>query len=142
MLTIHTRAIGSRRPLLEDWSIGFPPEWAEGGDELTLRVLVSRIVRAQVRQFRERQEEQRFVRALTAGQIAEGAAKGRIDSGGRILHQNVDEEEAVGAALQAFEDGLYMVIVDEEQKKELDRPVRLRPDSDVSFIRLTMLAGG
>ena len=62
--------------------------------------------------------------------------------GGRNLKQKVDEEDAVGAALQAFEDGLYLVVLDGEEQRELDREVYLQPDSRVTFVRLAMLAGG
>jgi hypothetical protein len=48
----------------------------------------------------------------------------------------------VAAALQAFEDGLYVIIVDGEEQAELDRDVSLQPDSRVTFVRLAMLAGG
>lgn len=62
--------------------------------------------------------------------------------GGRDLEQNVDVEEAIGVALQAFEDGLYLVIVDGEEKRSLDAQVFVKEDSSVAFVRLVMLAGG
>jgi hypothetical protein len=61
---------------------------------------------------------------------------------GRGLKQKVDGEEAVAAALQAFEDGLYLVILDGEEQAELDREVSLQPDSHVTCVRVVMLAGG
>ena len=79
---------------------------------------------------------------LTARQIEEGVAGGKIDSGGRPLAQEVNEEQAVGAALQAFEDRLYLVVLDGQEQRELDRQVFLRPDSRLTFVRLVMLAGG
>jgi hypothetical protein len=142
MITINGKTIGQRKPLFADWSIPFPPDLREGGDRLTLRDLISRIVRAEVEAFRRRQHDRQFLRALTEKQIAEGADKGKVDMGGRKLQQAVDDEEAVATALQAFEDGLYLVVVDGEEQAELDREVHLRPDSRVTFVRLVMLAGG
>ena len=83
-----------------------------------------------------------IVRILTERQIEEGLVKGRIDSGGRNLHQTVNPDEAVATALQAFEDGLYLVILDGDEQRELDRQIFLQTDSHVVFVRMVMLAGG
>lgn len=142
MITISGKTIGKKQPLFADWSIPFPPDLDEGGDRLTLRDLITRVVRGEVEAFRQRQQERQLVRALTASQVDEGVRKGKVDMGGRTLKQPVDEEDAVAVALQAFEDGLYLVILDGEEQSELDREVNLQPDSRVTFVRLVMLAGG
>ncbi len=69
--------------------------------------------------------------------------QGKISSGGEEFDaQPVDEETAVGAALQAFEDGLYFVVIDDVQCRDLEVRIVLKPESRVTFIRLTLLAGG
>ena len=142
MLTIRGKAIGARRPLFADWSIPFPPEWQDEGG-ITLRDLISRVVRSEVQAFRERQEDRQVFRALSARQIADGEEKGKIEMGGsEFAPQPVDEEEAVAVACQAFEDGLYLVVIDEEDYREIDREVHLQSDSQITFVRLTLLAGG
>lgn len=138
MLTIEAKAIGQRKPLLSDWSVPAP----EGAT--TLRKLLDRIVRAEVDAFHKRQDDRRLFRALTAKQVAGGAAKGKIVTG---LHEEakptqVNPDEAVAVAVQAFEDGMFLVVIDEEERKELDADLLLKPDSRVTFIRLSMLAGG
>lgn len=141
-LTIRGKALGSRKPLFADWSIPFPPEWRDEGG-LTLRDLIARVVRSEVQAFRQRQEDRQVFRALTARQIAAGAEKGKITSGGsEVPVQPVDEEEAVATACQAFEDGLFLVVIDGEEEREIDREIHLRPDSQIAFVRLTLLAGG
>ena len=142
MITINGKTVGRKKPLFADWSIPFPPDLRPGGDRLTLRDLITRIVRAEVEAFRQRQHDRQFLRALTEKEIADAAGKGKVDMGGRKLQQAVDDEAAVGTALQAFGDGLYLVIVDGEEQAELDREVHLQPDSRVTFVRLVMLAGG
>jgi hypothetical protein len=143
MLTIQGKALGRKKPLFADWSVPFPPDLGDGdGGTLTLRDLIARIVRAEVEAFKERQQQRQLIRALTARDIQEGALKGKVDMGGHDLRQPVNEEDAVGVALQAFEDGLYLVILDEEEQKSLDAQVFLQPDSRITFVRLTMLAGG
>jgi hypothetical protein len=142
MITIQGKALGRTRPLFADWSIPFPPDLRAGGDRVTLRDLISRIVRGEVEAFRQRQQERRLTRVLSADDIARSAERGKVDSGGRDLKQEVDEDGAVAAALQAFEDGLYLVVVDGDEQKDLDREVHVKPDSTVTFVRLTLLAGG
>lgn len=139
-LTISARAMGKRKPLVPDWRIPWPRDDG-GGKGLTLRELITRIVLNEVQAFEKRQEERKLVRILAERDIESGLEKGRVDSGGRELHQRVAPEEAVGTALQAFEDGLYLVFLDEEEQRELDKQVFLRPDSKLTFVRLTMLAG-
>lgn len=141
-LTVSGQALGSRRPLFADWSIPFPPEW-QGDGGVTLRDLIAGVVRGEVRAFRQRQEDRQVFRALTARQIAERAEKGKIEMGGsEVPVQPIDEEDAVATACQAFEDGLFLVAIDGESYREIDREIHVRPESRVTFVRLTMLAGG
>lgn len=141
MLTISGKALGRKKPLFDDFAIPFPPDLGEGG-AVTLRDLIARVVRGEVEAFKQRQEERRLLRALTSTEIAEGAARGKVEMGGRDLKQKVDVDEAVGTALEAFEDGLYLVAVDGQEQRSLDSQVFLKDDSRVAFVRLTMLAGG
>lgn len=141
-LTISGKAIGVRKRLFDDWSIPFPPPDSDGG-RLTLRDLIGRIVRAEVQAFRHRQDERRVFRVLTARDIAEGTAKGKVASGGsEVPAQDIDEDEAVEVACQAFADGLYLVVIDDVDYRELDCEVHLQADTRLTFVRLTMLAGG
>lgn len=140
-ITVSARVLGRRRPLVPDWSIPWPPEQGGDGEELTLRELITRIVAREVAAFQDRQARRRFVSALTEHQIDAAIERGKVDSGGRDLMQKVDQEEAVAAALRAFEDGLYLVIIDEQEQRDLDRQVFVKPDSHVVFLRLVFLAG-
>ena len=141
-LTIRGKQLGSRRQLFPDRSFPYPPDLERNGGRTTLRDLIDEIVRREVGAFRERQEERRLFRVLSQRDIAHGSNQGKIDPSGRDLEQEVDEESAVATALQAFEDGLYYVFVDEEQESDLDAVLYLRPDSTVTFVRLVALAGG
>lgn len=142
MITVDARVLGQRKPLVPQWSVPFPPEYAAEGERLTLRALISRIVLEEVEAFRRRQADRQLVHVLTAAQVAEGALRGKINPGGQELDQEVDADAAVATALQAFEDGLYLVILDGEEQRSLDREVFLKPESRLTFLRLVMLAGG
>jgi hypothetical protein len=142
MPIISGKSLGRKKPLFEDFSIPLPA-LGESTGEATLRWLIEQIVRGEVAAFRERQSERRLIRALTERQIDAAAAQGKISSGGAEFDaQPVDDEEAVAAAIQAFEDGLYFVVIDELQYRSVEDHVPLKPDSRITFIRLTLLAGG
>lgn len=141
MVSIHGKSIGQKRPLFADFSI--PLEALVSESHASLRDVIAAIVRNQVRQFQDRQTQRQFLRVLTERDIAVQAERGKIESGGSdVPLQPVDVEAAVETAWVAFEDGLYLVIVDELQLQELDDRVVIRPDSQITFVRLTLLAGG
>ena len=142
MLTISGKTLGRKRPLFSDFSVPPPPDIASGGS-ITLRDFIDTIVRHEVAAFGKRQQQREFLRALTAAEIDEGVEAGKIESGAREAEpQEVAEEDAVATALGAFGDGLYLVVIDGNDYRELDTQLLLRPDSQVTFVRLTLLAGG
>jgi hypothetical protein len=141
-LTIEGKQLGRKQRLFPDRQVPYPPDWQHSGGRTTLRDLITRIVLDEVATFRQRQEERRLYRTLTAAQITQGASTGKIDPGGRDLDQVVDDDTAVAIALQAFEDGLYFVFIDGQQQKDLDAIVYVSPNSTVTFVRLVALAGG
>jgi hypothetical protein len=142
MLTVSGKAVGRRQPLFADWSVPPPGDLGDGG-EVTLRDLIGHVVRQEVAAFTRRQSDRRVLRVLTARQIEAAVETGKVEMGeSDVPPQQVDPEDAVAVALQAFEDGLYLVVIDEQPQRELDRQVYLRPDSTVTFVRLTLLAGG
>ncbi len=142
MAFIHGKSVGRKRPLFADFSV--PLVFPEGeAAEPLLRDVIAAIVRDQVQQFQERQSQRQFLRVLTERDIAAQAEQGKIEAGGsEIPPQPVDPAAAVETALVAFQDGLYLVVVDEQQIQTLDERVAIRHDSQITFVRLTLLAGG
>lgn len=139
---VETRLLGKRTRPLDDWSIPLPPgsEPHDGGG-LTLRELIARVVRHEVKTFAQRDKSRRLLRVLSDREIAESAERGRIDPGGRPSSRPVDEELAVAVALQGFEDGLYLVILDGVEQRDLEAQVFVNDQSRMVFLRLTFLAG-
>lgn len=140
MLTISGKRLGSKKPLFADFSIPVP---AVGDGELKLRDLIEIVVKNEVEAFRKRQYDRQFIRVLTERELAAGKKAGKIESGGsEVTPQEVDEREAIETALLAFEDGIYLVSVDDAQIRTLDHVLHLQPESRITFVRLTLLAGG
>lgn len=141
MLTVTAQALGRRKPLCDPFSVP-PPAALTAGQPVTLRDLLDHVVRGEVAAFHARQAERRLLRALTAAQIEEGLAAGKVSAGGSELNQAVAPDQAVATAVEAFADGLFLVTVDDAEVKELDAPLSLAADSRLTFVRLTLLAGG
>jgi hypothetical protein len=142
-MTVEGKVAGQKRPLFEDREIPLPPEAERPGGQVLLRDLITRVVLEEVARFRERQEERRLIRVLTEGEIRQGVERGKIEMGGREEKEGeVDPQAAVETALLAFQDGLYYVFIDGDQKTDLDQAVSLKAESRVTFLRLVALAGG
>jgi hypothetical protein len=141
-LTVEGKVVGQKRPIFSDWRVDLPPVDGNHGDRLKLRDLISSIVVKEVDAFKTRQEERKLARVMTRQEIEQGAARGKVDSGERNLKQSVNVDDAVAVALQAFEDGLYFVFIDEVQQTKLENEVFLKTNSKVVFLRLTALVGG
>jgi hypothetical protein len=137
MLSVSAQAIGRRKPICDPFSV---PPITTG--TVTLRDLIAHVVRAEVAAFQTRQAERRLLTALTAARIDDGLAAGKVSAGGSDLDQKVDPDAAVATAVEAFADGLYLVLVDGVEVKNLDAPVSLTESSELMFVRLTLLAGG
>src|SRR5918999_3311 len=90
---VETRVIGKRARPLDGWAVPTPPGAdADGGGPITLRELITRVVRSEVSALEKRERARRLIRVLSDREISEGAAKGKIDSGGRTPSGTVDAE--------------------------------------------------
>lgn len=132
--------LSSAGKTLEVMPIGIEP-FDEGGgsDPFRVRHLIEKLVNECIRDFNLREKDRAFS-FLTPEKIEKGIEQGKIGSP-REEKQEVNEDIAVGQALQAFEDRLYLLFVDKVEKKDLDEIVRLQPDTEITVIRLTALAG-
>lgn len=140
-LIVSGRTLGSRKPLFADWSVSIPPDDFGGGEGITLRHVIAKIVQAEVAAYEERRETRRLDRVLTRAEIDRGAQTGRVAPEGRETPPAPSVEDAVDVALAAFEDGLYLVVIDGREHRDLDAQVFVTSDSRVTFVRLVFLAG-
>lgn len=70
---VEVRAAGRRAPLAPRWGIALPEAWA-GGEEITLRDVITRIVREQLAAWQQRQADASVLRAITERELREGAS--------------------------------------------------------------------
>ncbi|KJH70793.1 hypothetical protein [Aliterella atlantica] len=141
-ITVTGKVLGRSKPLFTNWRVPIPPIIGAGGEVLTLRILLTQIVLAEVAAFQTRQEQRRLIQVLSRAEIEQKVLLGKVDMGGEELNQEVDPQAAVANALQAFEDGIYFVFIDDVQQHKLDSEVVVNPDSQLMFLRLVPLVGG
>jgi signal transduction histidine kinase len=135
-LTISGKVIGKSQNLFTTWQMNLPNQ------QLTLGELLTQVVQAEIKAFHDRQSQQRLTKVLGLVEIAAGVAQGKITSGGSELDQTVDEQQAIDNALQSFQDGFYLVFIDDQQQENLADLVDLKTNSELLFLRLTPLVGG
>lgn len=56
--------------------------------------------------------------------------------------RQIDWKEQFDRAVEAFETGRILVLVNDRQAETLDEEIVVTPETEVSFLRLTLLVGG
>lgn len=131
----RVKAAGRRRPVLE------LVEASLSDHASSLRDVIQEIVTEQVRRYNARSIDQAIFPYLSAAQLEDQAQSGKVSFGAAYDDRQADEAQAIANALQAFEDGIYKVLVDEKIVERLDQPLELREGAVFTFIRLTLLSG-
>ncbi len=136
-LTMTVKQLGRKKALTtRNYSLG------NFSSQPTLTELIERIVMLEVNAFRERQADNQFLRVLTENQLLEASETGKISLGGQEFSQEVNVDDAIQTAIQAFQDGLYYVFNGETQIEYLSDVVNLELRQDIVFLRLVALVGG
>lgn len=107
----------------------------------TLRELLKVLVTNQVQEFNDKKAETNLVCFLTNADIQQQVQAGKVGFGAKYSDQKADLQKAAMTAIQAYEDGLYRVFINELEPIDLDQPLELKEGDHLTFIKLTMLAG-
>ncbi|MBP3953085.1 hypothetical protein [Bacillus suaedae] len=109
----------------------------------SLRELIIEVVTQNVKQFNEKASnpELRIVNYLSTTDIEQQVRVGKVGFQTIYNESQADLNKAIETSIQAFEDGLYRVFINDEKAEQLDTPLEIPEDSEVVFIRLTMLTG-
>lgn len=105
----------------------------------SLRELITETVKICVADYIARMDKGDAV--LTGEQIDDMAEIGKIAFGIVYGEKKPDACEAVETAIKGYEDGLFRVFRGTEELTELDREEKFDDGDEITFIRLTMLAG-
>jgi len=132
---INLKSIGKRKPVLEKMPYALP-------DTVTnLRQLIEAVVRKETERYNSRGTDNMLVTFLTQSEIEEQCETGKVSFGRLYSETKTDPEKAVKTALVGFEDGLFRVLIGENEISDLDAPLDITEGCILTFIRLTFLAG-
>jgi hypothetical protein len=125
-LTIRGKQLGSKRPLIENQVI----EIEDIGTQPTAGQLISAVVVQQVREFNGKPNVFLLL-----------SEEGKIGFGSIYNTAKADPQKAIKTALQAFEDGLFVLFADEQEYTKPSAVIQINENTIITFIRLTFLAG-
>lgn len=132
---VKNKALGKRKDVLPPR----PYELPEGIS--SLRELLTAFVEAEVECYNGKDPEAPLLSCLTAEEIEAQSETGKVSFGRLWSDQKADKAKAVKTAIQAFDDGLVRVLMDEAELFQLDAPLCIREGAVFTFVRLTFLAG-
>jgi hypothetical protein len=105
-------------------------------DRVTVRALIEQRVRHEVEEYNQKTPE--YFHGLVQPMDAE-----RVLNGWRLRKaRHLDADQQVASALQAFQKGRILLLVDDQQVEALDDEVTLSRDAEVCFFKLVPLIGG
>ncbi|SCY48659.1 hypothetical protein [Butyrivibrio sp. INlla14] len=107
----------------------------------TVRELIKECVHTCVSEYNDRVRKSEQYRTLTEEDIQDMSEVGKIAFGINYGGKEADENKALENAIQSYEDGLYRIFIGEEDAGEIESRIVLEKNSEVTFIRLSMLSG-
>lgn len=136
-ITISVKQPGRKHAVIDRQLL----EVAELSDHPSLRELLVAVVKQQVTAYNQKPLEKNLLPFLSMEQIAHGVANGKAGFGSIYNENRADPQKAEDTALQAFEDGLFAVFIEDAEMKQLTDKFSLNSDTVITFVRLTFLAG-
>jgi len=105
-------------------------------ETISVRELIRERVYEEVRQYNAAKPE--YFRGLVQPTDAEATLNGY-----RVRHRKpIDWEAQYARAIEAFERNGFFILIDERQAESLDEVIDIRPETQVSFVKLVPLVGG
>lgn len=135
-IKINIKQIGERKQKIAPISFEYDPV------PHTVRDLIIQTVTICVNDFNKRvRAGEENANPLSETEISGMAGIGKIAFGINYGGREYDSGKAAENALQAFQDGLYRIFLNDHELEELDGELNLIENDSLTFIRLTMLAG-
>ena len=115
--------------------------WTYPDGEYSLRSFIEQTARMSAAEYLAKPDGEAVAQILSPELIEGNAKSGKIAFGRRYGEKKPDPAKAAETAVQAFEDGLVAIFIGEERFEDLDAVLPLTDGCEVSFIKLTFLAG-
>lgn len=132
---VKMKAAGKRKDVLQ------PTQYMIPDDTASLRQLLTAIAENEADRYNGKESGAQLIPFLTAGQIDNQAAAGKVSFGAVFSDKKADRRKAVENAVQCWQDGLVRVLMNDTELTALDAPLSVPENAEFTFIRLTFLAG-
>lgn len=132
---VNIKQIGKRKNKIDR------KEYEIKGKIETVKDLLREFVTINVKEFNEGLTENDVVPYLTDEKINDLSDAGKFSFGVDYNGKKQDLEKAIENALQSYEDGIYRVFVNGEELGKINDKLDLQENDELTFVRLTMLAG-
>lgn len=132
-LYVNMKQLGKRKNTVDKVAFSYEREPED------LRELIGETVKICVGDYVDRMDKGEAV--LSEEQIEDMSQIGKIAFGIVYGEKKPDVQKAVETAIQGFEDGLFRVFLGDRELENLDEKVEFAEGNEITFIRLTMLAG-
>ena len=133
-IQIRLKIAGKRRDVVEKVPFDIPD------DTRTAKDLITYIVTENVRVYNTKQIDDPLFKYLTEKEFTAGETLGKIGFDDRKNEKEQDAEKAIDNAIQCFEDGIYRILINENEVSGLGK-IEIKKNDVITFIRLVMLAG-
>ena len=132
-LYINMKQLGKRKNMVDKVAFFYEkvPE--------SLRELIGETVKLCVADYIDRMDRGEAV--LSEKKIEDMSQIGKIAFGIVYGEKKPDVQKAIETAVQGFGDGLFRVFLGDRELENLDEKVEFAEGNEITFIRLTMLAG-
>lgn len=133
-IKVTVKQLGRKKNKLQEipFELEHPPE--------RVGELIRECVHTCVKEYRSRAAG-RTEQPLTPDEIENQKEIGRIAFGIHYNEGKVDEQKAAATAMQAYEDGLFRIFLNEQELGKAEEHIELKTEDVLTFIRLTMLSG-
>jgi hypothetical protein len=105
-------------------------------DRLTVRELIRTRVEREVAEYNERQSDKLY------GLLQTRETEQAYSNARPRKFQPLDGQEQFEKAVQAFQRNGFIILVDQQQVESLDAWIEVKPETEVTFLKLAPLVGG
>lgn len=135
VINVSVKSAASKSNRVKTFPISYP-------DGITdVKGLIEATVAWCVSDYNERRGSGELLTALTPEQIEDRASQGKVSFGVNYGEKDADPAKATADALEAFTDGIAVIFADGRRLQRLDEAISLNGVKELTFVRLTMLAG-
>lgn len=135
-LQLSAKALGKKKSFIDQVIIDL-----EIASESNVSELLTKLVLQQVNAFNKKKDDNTLFNFLSESTISQSAQSGSVKFNEQYNDNKADESKAVSTVLQAFEDGLIALFINDEPLEISSQKINLKESDNITVVRLTFLTG-